>query len=720
MSLLFVLTICLSKVEFSQSFSPSPATFHPFHKLRHEQQHSKNDESQSIYKNEISRSSSRSLMSTLYVSSTEPTTTTASDDAVSASSSSISKNDDNGNNKPKERSKLRQLKDRMWVRETLEDLTTAEFATSLESLNSNNSNNNNNDKSSSSSSNAVDFEALVRKLNKRIEEMSCSDVRHDKDDVMINIGDGSCYILQKNSGMGSVVYTHEQREALLTRIIATRNNIFKLTQIDLYVDVEEKQQQQPTQKEKEETNMDVTDVANLDDIRTQLQDSTVTLPNNTNDDKSDLKVKLYVREDGTVDWDGALQDRAALKEFGSDVWARINGMDPINLSDDDDDNDNLSDTMAHAPHDNEKVTAKIIETEAIKEMKAKLDALSKELESMEKDHKALLISAVSQKSAVANINLATIDPSLRAKIRISDDALKTKQLEVTIQSLNYELERIFTYLEGEMGNTFAKGYISLSDRLAVAEFGLLESQISSINTQLLLYQKQNDTTSQQIDEDVLAIVKDQMIDFKRRLGIDYYVAGLSLDSEAVQRFVSDSVVKGKEGLAFYVKGCQLLWNDSVFCTNLFGRAVQGYTLKPREVRTLRRTIRDVITFIPVVIILIIPLTPIGHVLVFGAIQRFFPDFFPSCFTERRQNLLQLYESTEYSEITVQENAQQKLLRAIDALKVITVNGFEKAMESYEKTGGSDDDISSSSSSSSGVEINGVKDDKNNTSNGASS
>ena len=69
---------------------------------------------------------------------------------------------------------------------------------------------------------------------------------------------------------------------------------------------------------------------------------------------------------------------------------------------------------------------------------------------------------------------------------------------------------------------------------------------------------------------------------------------------------------------------------------------------------------------------------------------------------------------------MQENAQQKLLRAIDALKVITVNGFEKAMESYEKTGGSDDDITSSSSSTSGVEINGVKDDKNNTSNGVSS
>ena len=69
----------------------------------------------------------------------------------------------------------------------------------------------------------------------------------------------------------------------------------------------------------------------------------------------------------------------------------------------------------------------------------------------------------------------------------------------------------------------------------------------------------------------------------------------------------------------------------------------------------RRTFKDIITFIPVIIILIIPLSPEGHVLVFGAIQRFFPDFFPSCFTEQRQNLLQLYESTEYSEFTIKEN-----------------------------------------------------------------
>ena len=51
---------------------------------------------------------------------------------------------------------------------------------------------------------------------------------------------------------------------------------------------------------------------------------------------------------------------------------------------------------------------------------------------------------------------------------------------------------------------------------------------------------------------------------------------------------------------------------------------------------------------------------------FGAIQRVFPDFFPSCFTERRQNLLELYESTEYSAVTIDETWQEKLLRLSQA------------------------------------------------------
>lgn len=58
-------------------------------------------------------------------------------------------------------------------------------------------------------------------------------------------------------------------------------------------------------------------------------------------------------------------------------------------------------------------------------------------------------------------------------------------------------------------------------------------------------------------------------------------------------------------------------------------------------------------------------------LVFGAIQRVFPDFFPSCFTERRQNLLELYESTEYSAVTIDETWQEKLIRLSKAFGFLT-------------------------------------------------
>lgn len=262
-------------------------------------------------------------------------------------------------------------------------------------------------------------------------------------------------------------------------------------------------------------------------------------------------------------------------------------------------------------------------------------------------------TALSEGQPVANVNLASLAPSLRVEIRDSADELEKKKQEVAYQTLIYELERIYTYLVGEVGNPANKGYVPLQDRLNVAEFGLLESQIDSFTRQL--------EAQEIVDADVLLVVGDQVTDLKRRLGIDFYVTGVSFDAEAIKRVLGDLLDKTKKGLAFYGRGIQLFWNDILFCSFLIGRAAQGYTLKPREVRNLRRTFKDFITFIPFIIILLIPLSPIGHVFVFGAIQRFFPNFFPSCFTEQRQNLLQLYETAEYSEFRIKESPQVSLV-----------------------------------------------------------
>jgi hypothetical protein len=62
---------------------------------------------------------------------------------------------------------------------------------------------------------------------------------------------------------------------------------------------------------------------------------------------------------------------------------------------------------------------------------------------------------------------------------------------------------------------------------------------------------------------------------------------LTFDREAIQLFSLELLDKTRAGVTFYIKGCKLLWNDIVFASSLIIRALQGYTLKPREVRNLR-------------------------------------------------------------------------------------------------------------------------------------
>jgi hypothetical protein len=551
----------------------------------------------------------------------------------------------------------------MWIREALEDITAAEFASSLSvEREDQDASDGGGDGDKKRSRRAVDFENILRKIDARIEGMcivvpvsaadagtAADDVSDDSrichvlarrvDDPEGDDGGGSarientCYMLRDDGyGMGYAVYTIDQREALLSRLVRTRERLVNFIEGrgvddgdgDVVVPRSTTTTSSPTSSSsptplsfgKEGKEMMTGD---------QVVKSTTFDPS------------LYVREDGTVDWDGALQDREALKKFGGAVWSRINGQDPEEVNEGGGDMGGGSSLHAAATTatTTKAVTAKIEETNAIREKREMLDALRTELRMMEVEHIRLLNSgeiilvgggsiisllegqnaavfdgtvsfvfspfqhttpypelvaalehkietkraAIGAGQAVANVNFATINASLRQRIRESSANLDAKTAQVTFQTLNYELERIYTYLEGELGSTSAKGYIPLQDRLNVAEFGLLESQVDSFNRQI--------ESGEVLDADVLAVISDQLVDFKRRLGIDYYVTGLTFDMEAIQVWIKDIWIKTKNGFTFYVKGTRLFSDDVLFCTSLILRAAQGYTLKPREVRTLR-------------------------------------------------------------------------------------------------------------------------------------
>lgn len=569
-------------------------------------------------------------------------------------------------------SKFRQLKDVMWIRETLEDWTTSEFALSVEQQ-SEGTTVNGNGGGNLSKKRAVDYEKLLSQLTKRIEDMTCKSFAED----WPLVDDNGVLQLNENLGMGRYAYTNEERMILLERILKTRINLSRVLESN---DLESEGSSQ--EGESSSSFLKQVKVPELPDLVATPEDNSTTA-----DDP-----KLYVRDDGTVDWEGALQDRAALRKFGGAVWARINGQTPDDLEDEPDGETTSKEeggNVGGADHSKPAVTAKIEDTPAIQEARNELVRLKNELKEDEKAHTTLVASGISAGQAVANVKLASLDPVLRNEIRRSAEALIILEQQVSYQNLVYELERIYTYLLTELGNPTTKGYIPLQDRLNVAEYGLLESQVESCSREL--------NSKGVLDADILAVIAEQMIDFKRRLGIDYYVAGLTYDREAIIRWLNDLYISAKAGIMFYVKGTRLFWNDVVYCASLIGRAAQGVTLKPREVRTIRRTFKDVITFVPVMIILIAPLTPVGHVLIFGAIQRFIPGFFPSCFTEQRQNLLQLYETTEFSEVTIKETFQERLNRFLEALVYSIVNKTRNAYKQLTNTYSDETDINNNGS-----------------------
>jgi hypothetical protein len=99
-------------------------------------------------------------------------------------------------------SRVRRLRDLMWVRETLEDLTAAEFAISLDSMVVPTD-------PKQKRKRAVDYDNLLTKLNRRIMDLGCEPKGEDCQLEQI-------VELTPGRGMGCIAYSDQQRDALFT------------------------------------------------------------------------------------------------------------------------------------------------------------------------------------------------------------------------------------------------------------------------------------------------------------------------------------------------------------------------------------------------------------------------------------------------------------------------------------------------------------------------
>ncbi|KAM3573360.1 hypothetical protein VYU27_004660 [Nannochloropsis oceanica] len=334
---------------------------------------------------------------------------------------------------------------------------------------------------------------------------------------------------------------------------------------------------------------------------------------------------VFVREDGTVDWDGAFQSGKELAKYSGEVFERLQGKSP---------------GEEETPPKASTSLATIDATPGMQVLQQFLQQLESGLRSAEDERDKILELHKALRKQGLDVSKAQ-----KGELRIAEDQAVEMRRRVELQRLDMDMERVCAYIEQEIDQSTS----IREQKLLVAEFGLLDAQLSTLLTMLQASEPYMDGSSSllELDEDELRVVASEVQDLKTRLGlVEDTTGGPKVDWSLFNAYVQESIGKIRKGVSFYVTGGKLLTSDLQYAWWLISRAAQGYTLKPREVRTLQRTAKDLLTLIPFTIILIIPLTPIGHVLIFSLIQRIFPDFFPSTFTERRQNLSKMYDEID--------------------------------------------------------------------------
>eukprot|EP00877_Chromochloris_zofingiensis_P001136 jgi/Chrzof1/11022/Cz05g20210.t1 len=259
--------------------------------------------------------------------------------------------------------------------------------------------------------------------------------------------------------------------------------------------------------------------------------------------------------------------------------------------------------------------------------------------------------------------------ALATQLKMLDADVITLSRLLAVRTLQLEMEYVYKSIEdealdiapdelveqGPLAREGSTGELAL----LVAEYGLLEEQLLVLADAL---QCEDGTGSLcLLDDDVLEVLAAEIPDLRLRVGVpDTVVFGSNPFSPTKLKLqAKESIGKVGEGINFLLRGLRLLGSDTSNAGRLFTKAALGGTLKPREVAAIRRTLRDLLTFIPFIIILIIPLSPLGHVLVFGFIQRYFPGFFPTQFTSKRQEIMMRYEELQHELAEAQENAEQE-------------------------------------------------------------
>ncbi|KAJ8899564.1 hypothetical protein K2173_018538 [Erythroxylum novogranatense] len=128
-----------------------------------------------------------------------------------------------------------------------------------------------------------------------------------------------------------------------------------------------------------------------------------------------------------------------------------------------------------------------------------------------------------------------------------------------------------------------------------------------------------------------------------------------------ENFIGKSLDKLKETSTDVLQGTQLLAIDVAAATGLLTRVLIGDELTEKEKRVLRRTMTDLASVVPIGVLMLLPVTAVGHAAILAFIQRYVPALIPSTYGPERLDLLRQLEKVkemEASEMDAKESEEE--------------------------------------------------------------
>ncbi|KAG5063845.1 hypothetical protein JHK85_005028 [Glycine max] len=116
--------------------------------------------------------------------------------------------------------------------------------------------------------------------------------------------------------------------------------------------------------------------------------------------------------------------------------------------------------------------------------------------------------------------------------------------------------------------------------------------------------------------------------------------------EKKENILEKSFGKLKETGTDVWQGTQLLAIDVAAAMGLLRRALIGDELTEKERKTLKRTLTDMASVVPIGVLMLLPVTAVGHAAMLAAIQRYVPSLIPSTYAPERLDLLRQLEKVK--------------------------------------------------------------------------